>query len=150
MDRSSTSDAAAETPDFTTPNEAYWSGIDALLARLNEHGILAFAFPAYVGYAGNSDQGWMGEMVANGPSRMRAYGEFIAKRYAHQPNIVWMLGGDFGEFTSAQAPVERAFIDGLIHGAPWHRQTPFGRVELGIHRDRPTRLRLLHHAQRRV
>ena len=111
-------DAAAETPDFTTPNEAFWRGIDGVLERLNERGILAFTFPAYVGYAGNSDQGWMGEMVANGPARMRAYGDFIAKRYATHPNIVWMLGGDFGEFNAAQAAAERAFVEGLMHGAP--------------------------------
>ena len=34
-----------------------------MLVRLNEHGILAFAFPAYVGYAGNSNRagsaGWV-------------------------------------------------------------------------------------------
>ena len=122
-----------------------------MLARLNEHGILAFAFPAYVGYAGNSDQGWMGEMVANGPSRMRAYGEFIAKRYAHQPNIVWMLGGDFGEFNPSQAAVERAFIEGLIHGASEGRgQAAIGRMELGIDRDGSSRVRRIHHAQRRL
>ena len=107
-----------------------------MLARLNERGILAFAFPAYVGYAGNSDQGWMGEMVANSPTRMRAYGEFIATRYAHQPNIVWMLGGDFGEFNPAQAAVERAFIEGLTHGALRQCcQAAVGGMELGVDRD---------------
>lgn len=39
-------DAAAESPDFTTPNEAYWRGIDALLADLESRGLLAFVFPA--------------------------------------------------------------------------------------------------------
>ena len=113
--------AAAETPDFTTPNETYWRDIDDMLARLNERGILAFAFPAYVGYAGNSDQGWMGEMVANGPARMRSYGEFIAKRYAHQPNIVWMLGGDFGELIRAIVVRRDDFTD---HEAIFFTQDP--------------------------
>ncbi len=111
-------DAAADAPDFTTPNEAYWRGIDALLADLEARGLLAFVFPAYVGYAGNSNQGWMAELVANGPDRMRIYGEFIARRYAGRHNLVWMLGGDFGEFDAAQAGAERALIDGLMRGDP--------------------------------
>jgi hypothetical protein len=111
-------DAATEAPDFSTPNEAYWQGIDALPADLESRGLLAFVFPAYVGYAGNTNQGWMGEMVANGVDRMRAYGAFIARRYACRHNVVWMLGGDFGEFDARQAAVERALIDGLVQGAP--------------------------------
>lgn len=112
------SNAAAESPDFTTPNEAYWRGIDALLAVLETRGLLAFVFPAYVGYAGNTNQGWMGEMVANGPDRMRTYGEFIARRYAGRNNLVWMLGGDFGEFDAAQAAAHRGLVDGLLRGDP--------------------------------
>jgi hypothetical protein len=109
---------ATEAPDFTTPNEKYWQGIDALLRRCESSGVLAFAFPAYVGWAGNTDQGWMKEMVANGPARLRTYGEFIARRYRGQSNLVWMLGGDFGEFDAVQAAVEHALIDGLTQGAP--------------------------------
>lgn len=109
---------AAEAPDFTTPDEDYWKGVDALLARCAASGVLAFAFPAYVGWAGHTDQGWMKEMVANGPERMRAYGEFVARRYRDQPNLVWMLGGDFGEFDEKQGAVEQALIDGLLKGAP--------------------------------
>jgi hypothetical protein len=105
-------------PDFTTPNERYWERIDALLKRCESHGLLALVFPAYVGYNGDTDQGWMKEMVANGPDRMRAYGAFVARRYRDQPNVVWMLGGDFGEFDGRQAAVERALIDGLVRGAP--------------------------------
>ncbi|HTU99572.1 MAG TPA: DUF4038 domain-containing protein [Luteitalea sp.] len=110
--------ASAESPDFTTPNEAYWRGIDALLADLEARGMLALVFPAYVGYAGNTNQGWMGEMVANGPDRMRTYGEFIARRYAGRKNLVWMLGGDFGEFDPAQSAAERGLVDGLLRGDP--------------------------------
>lgn len=111
-------DPANEAPDFTTPNEEYWKGIDAVLARCENDGILAFAFPAYVGYNGDTQQGWMKEMVLNGAEKMRAYGEFIARRYRDQRNLVWMLGGDHGEFTPAQNDVEHAFVEGLIRGAP--------------------------------
>jgi hypothetical protein len=111
-------DANAEAPDFSTPNEEYWKDIDGVLARCARDGILAFVFPSYVGYNGNTAQGWMKEMEVNGAERMRAYGEFIARRYRDQHNLVWMLGGDHGEFTAAQTIVEHALIEGLVNGAP--------------------------------
>jgi hypothetical protein len=56
-------------------------------------------------------------MVANGPSRMQSYGAWIAIRYRHQKNIVWMMGGDMGtgqdSFSAPQADVERALLAGL-------------------------------------
>jgi Protein of unknown function (DUF4038)/Putative collagen-binding domain of a collagenase len=111
-------DPKTEAPDFTTPNEDYWKEIDALLIRCEKNGMLACAFPAYVGYGGNTPQGWMKEMEVNGPERMRAYGTFLAKRYRDQPNVVWMLGGDFGEFNAGQTAVEKGLLEGLMDGAP--------------------------------
>ena len=106
----------AEAPDFTTPNEAYWTHVDAILAYAESKGQLAFMFPAYVGYAGG-DQGWMQELVANGPARVQTYGAWIATRYAARGNIVWMMGGDMGTggnpFNPAQTAVEQALLTGL-------------------------------------
>jgi hypothetical protein len=105
-----------EAPDFTTPNEAYWSYLDTFIDYCAEHSINIFMFPAYVGYRG-LQQGWMDEMVANGTARMRAYGVWVANRYAKRANIVWMVGGDDGTspspFTPEQDAVEDAFISGL-------------------------------------
>ena len=102
----------SQVPDFTTPNEAYWSAVDGLHAYCESKGILVFMFPAYVGYSG-TDQGWMNEMVANGPTKMQAYGAWIATRYKNQKNIVWMAGGDMMNFDSGQTVVEDALIAGL-------------------------------------
>lgn len=109
-------DAAKEAPDFTTPNEEYWQDLDAVLARCERAGMLAFVFPAYVGYGGNTAQGWMKELEVNGPERLRAYGEWVARRYRRQANLVWMLGGDHGKFQPAQAAAEQGLIDGLLAG----------------------------------
>jgi hypothetical protein len=99
-------------PDFTTPNPAYWSAVDLLLDYCESKGILVFMFPAYVGSLGGN-QGWMQEMVANGPTRTQSYGAWIADRYKDQKNLVWMAGGDMGSFTTAQSDVERALLTGL-------------------------------------
>ncbi len=107
---------AGDAPDFTTPNEKYWRFVDAFLARCESRGLLVFLFPAYVGDRGG-DQGWMQEMVANGSTRMRAYGAWMATRYKNQKNLVWMMGGDMGTgsspFSAPQTDVERALRDGL-------------------------------------
>lgn len=109
-------DAKNEAPDFTTPNEDYWKNLDAVLTQCERAGFLLLVFPAYVGYAGNTPQGWMKEVEVNGRERMRTYGEFVAKRYKDRPNLVWMLGGDHGDFKPAQAEGEQGLIDGLLAG----------------------------------
>ena len=105
-----------EAPDFTTPNEPFWSLVDGLLAYCETKGILVFMFPAYVGYAGG-EQGWMQELVANGPTKIQTYGAWIATRYKNQKNLVWMMGGDMGTgshpFDTAQTSVENALLTGL-------------------------------------
>lgn len=107
---------ARSVPDFTAVNERYWQFVDGFLSACASRQLTALMFPAYVGYRGTCD-GWMTEMLLNGPERMRAYGAFLARRYAAWSNIVWMLGGDDGTgshaFTPAQRDVEQALIDGM-------------------------------------
>src|SRR6185369_7377489 len=75
-------------------------------------------FPSYVGFGGGTD-GWMGEMVANGTTRMQTYGAFIANTFKDCTNIVWMLGGDMGTggasgfFTTTQRDVQLAMVTGM-------------------------------------
>jgi hypothetical protein len=120
-----------QAPDFTSPNEAYWSHVDALLAYAESKGVLCFMFPAYVGYPG-TDQGWMNEMVANGPTKMQAYGAWIADRYKNQKNLVWMAGGDMYSFDASQRAAESSLLTGLksianqqsvYFSAEWERGT---------------------------
>ncbi|MBI3528514.1 MAG: DUF4038 domain-containing protein [Betaproteobacteria bacterium] len=108
-----TTDINAEAPDFSQPNEPYWTHVDALLAYAESKGVLCFMFPAYAG-AGGGAEGWMREMVANGSIKMQTYGAFLAARYKTRGNIVWMLGGDFGTaFTDPELAVEQAMLAGM-------------------------------------
>jgi hypothetical protein len=107
---------AQEAPDFATPNPAYWDFIDSMLADAQARGILVLWFPAYVGYRGG-EQGWMQEIVANGPERMQRYGAWLSQRFAQRNNIVWMMGGDYGRFSAPQADCERALLTGLQSSA---------------------------------
>ncbi len=104
-------------PDFTWPNETYWTQIDGLLTYAVTKGIVCFVFPSYVGYQGDPSEGWMADMVSNGTTKMTTYGAWIAARYKSYPNIVWMLGGDYGTspntFSASQLAVEQALLSGL-------------------------------------
>jgi hypothetical protein len=106
------SDIDSQAPDFTVPDEDYWKFVDNFLDYCETKGILVFFFPAYLGYYGTRE-GWMNELVANGPERIRAYGRWVATRYRDRKNLVWMLLGDMGKFTSEQKEAEAALIEGL-------------------------------------
>ena len=102
----------SDAPDLLTPNEKYWSYVDDFLSYCESKGILVFLFPAYVGYEGK-EEGWMQELLANGPKKTEEYGLWIANRFKNRKNIVWMLLGDMGTFTPEQKNVEAALIKGL-------------------------------------
>jgi hypothetical protein len=118
-------DFRTESPDLLTPNEAYWKHIDSLFAFCDAKGILVLMFPCYVGYSSDKeDQGWMKELVANGPAKDSAYGAWFASRYKDQKNILWLLMGDKGKFTEEQAAAEAALIKGL-KSVPAQRSTQY-------------------------
>lgn len=104
--------AGKQSPNFTAPKEAYWKYMDAFVDYCESKGILIFFFPAYVGYH-DGDQGWMEELAANGPEKVKAYGRWIANRYKNSKNLVWMLLGDDGKFSPEKRDAEAALIAGL-------------------------------------
>lgn len=90
-----TATISAGNPDFTTPNEAYWSHIDYVIQLAGLYGITVFAAPCYMGFGETGgDEGWSTVIVANGTSNMTTYGTFIGNRYKTFGNIVWVIGGD--------------------------------------------------------
>jgi uncharacterized protein DUF4038/collagenase-like protein with putative collagen-binding domain len=130
-------------PDFTTPNEPYWQFLDTFIAYCESQGIAVLWFPLYIGVS--DAEGWSAAMRANGPTKMQAYGAYVANRYKNRKNIIWLLGGDKGTpsrpFTAQEEAAEGAFIAGLKsvagqqstqYTAEWHNnsygdeQVPFG------------------------
>jgi hypothetical protein len=106
--------ANSEAPDFTQPNAPYWSNIDDIIAYAASRNLMVLFFPGFSGVIVGLD-GWLVEMAANGTTKMRSYGAWVATRYKDTPNIVWMLGGDnslYGETEFSAA--EQAMIDGML------------------------------------
>ncbi len=79
--------------DFATPNEKYFAHADWVMRKAAEKGIQVFLAPIYLGYTG-TDEGWIEEILANGPEKCRNWGRYVGKRYAGFNNLVWLIGGD--------------------------------------------------------
>ena len=118
--------------DFSAPREAYWAHVDAVLAAAAARDILVFAFPAYMGWKQQFD-GWSYALDANGPERMRAYGEFLGARYARQPNLVWAAGGDWAADGPSYAVTDEvtAYVEGLRSRDAAHLWTGHGGQQSG-------------------
>ncbi len=87
--------APFKTPgDFSTPNPAYFDFAHEVVKKADDRDIVVWLVPAYLGYGGG-DEGWFRDMKAGGPEKLRAYGRFVAERFADLSNIVWVMGGDF-------------------------------------------------------
>ncbi len=80
--------------DFSTPNEAYFAHAEYAIRKAAERGIVVFLTPLYLGWEGG-DEGWQREAVANGVTKMAAWGRYVATRFSGLNNIVWIHGGDY-------------------------------------------------------
>lgn len=105
--------------DYGTPNETYFRHADWVLRRACELGFLVLLTPSYVG-SGGGGEGWYGEMVENGPDKLRAYGRFLGERYRSLRNIVWVQGGDYNP---PEKELVRAIAEGIRETDPQALQT---------------------------
>lgn len=66
-------------------SESYWQDCDAMIAMAEELGLYIGLLPAW------------GSVVKKGiinEGNVERYASFLANRYKHCPNIIWLLGGD--------------------------------------------------------
>ena len=99
-----------KTPgDFSTPNEKYFEHADWVIRKAAGKGFQILLAPVYLGYIG-TDEGWVEEVLANGPEKCRAWGRFVGKRYRDFDNIIWLMGGDRNPETA------RAGVDAIAAG----------------------------------
>ncbi len=80
--------------DFSTPSDTYFSYAEWLVTRAAAKGFVVLLCPAYLGGDGGPD-GWYQEMVKNGVSKLRAYGEYVGSLFRKFDNVIWINGGDF-------------------------------------------------------
>jgi chitodextrinase len=102
--------------DFSTPNEAYFAHVDRILRLAAQYGLVVLLDPAETG-------GWLGTMEDNGIDKLRAYGQYLGRRYRDFPNIIWMSGNDFQNWGPTTDPYPMAVAEGIRDVDPTHLQT---------------------------
>ena len=80
--------------DLTTPNEAYFAYVDQIVRMAATNGIQVMLDPIETG-------GWLTTMLANGTTRCRTYGQYLGNRYKNFPNLIWISGNDFQNWSNA-------------------------------------------------
>ena len=111
--------------DFTRPNEAYFAHADWVLRQAADKGFVVLLAPSFLGYDGGAD-GWYRAMVANGPERLRRYGEYLGRRYRDFPNILWLHAGDYNP---PDKDLVRAIAEGIAEHDPRALHTAHGAPE---------------------
>jgi hypothetical protein len=87
--------APFKTPgDLSTPNEAFFSRVDAMVRVAAKYGIAVFLDPIETG-------SWLSVLRSNGLTKAYDYGRYVGRRYKRFPNIVWFNGNDFQTWRKA-------------------------------------------------
>lgn len=109
-------DAGAYDPTLPAENPDgfdYWQLVDETVEKAAALGLVMGLVPTW------GDKVTLGNPYAAGPElfdsdNARAFGRYVGARYAHCPNIVWILGGDRNP--DGKLPVWRAMAEGLREG----------------------------------
>ena len=91
--------------DLSAPNSAYWSRIDSYINIAASYGII-IVLDAW-DTAGGSNLWTLA--TANGDTKMNAFGRFLGSRYKTFPNVIWIVGNDFQDWTTG-------LVDGTANG----------------------------------
>jgi Protein of unknown function (DUF4038)/Putative collagen-binding domain of a collagenase len=92
--------------DLSTPNEAYFERVDAIVRLAADQGLAVFLDPIETG-------GWLETLRRNGAAKATAYGRYLGGRYGSFPNIVWFNGNDF---QSWRDPNDDALVLAVANG----------------------------------
>ncbi|MCU0316412.1 MAG: glycoside hydrolase family 140 protein [Fimbriimonadaceae bacterium] len=106
--------------DPNQPNEAYWDLIDWIFDRAEERGLIIALLPTW------GDKillSWGVGPVIFDETNARSYGEWIAKRYGHRDNLIWVIGGD--RRVEDKKVVFRAMAEGIKSKEPKHHLMTF-------------------------
>jgi hypothetical protein len=98
--------------DPARPNEAYFQHVDAVVEMAAALGLHIGLLPTW-GDKWNLKWGVGPEIFT--PDNARAFGRFVAARYADQP-IIWILGGDRPIETEDHRAIMRAMAEGVREG----------------------------------
>jgi hypothetical protein len=101
QDGTAYTNSTTQSPDFSTPNPAYWTEADSLLNLVSSYGFLILLYPEWIGnpIGDPAQEGYYNALVASSSTVRQGYGAFVANRYGpsgtnYLPNVFWVVGGD--------------------------------------------------------
>lgn len=98
----------------------YWDHVDYLVALTRSFGLYAILLPTWgSGVVGSYDGKNAADVVFNVESA-RVYGAWLAQRYAAEPHVIWMMGGDRSAVNGDKdaRPLIRAMAEAIAQHAP--------------------------------
>jgi hypothetical protein len=103
--------ARTQSPDFSTPNPAYWSYTDQVINLVASYGFLILLYPDWIGdpIGDPGSEGYYNALLATSAAVRQGYGKFVANRYASVPNIIWVQGGD-------NNPADKSVVNDIVAG----------------------------------
>lgn len=106
------------TYDISTPNEAYFARVDAMINLAAAHGMVVLLDALDNG-------GWMATFESNGDTKAFNWGQYIGNRYKNFPNIIWIMGNDFQSWqtNSGDNALGINVMAGIASVDPNHLQT---------------------------
>lgn len=112
------------------PDNDYWDDVERAIQRAAKHQLYVALLPTWGKYVCSNWQSGMVDGFFNAENA-EAYGRFIGQRFAHLPNIIWILGGDRNCPTDASRAVWRAMARGIAQGVTGRED--YDRVLMGYH-----------------
>jgi len=105
--------------DIARPGEKYFRHVDSVLNLCEQMGICVLVAPLYLGCC---QDGWLEtiQKYANPEQKCRQYGEWIANRYKHLTNLIWVSGGDHDPIQGYLAMSEGIASVDTIHLHTFH------------------------------
>jgi hypothetical protein len=92
--------------DISTPNEAFFSRIDQMVATAAQNGITILMDTWETGAE-------MPLLRSNGNTKAFNYGVYLGNRYKNSPNIIWITGNDFQTYTNS---TDNTLIKNIMQG----------------------------------
>ena len=80
--------------DLSTLNAAYFDYVEWVLTYAEKENMLMAIVPMWISCCNDAWGGRGFPMQINGKEKVKQFGEYVGKRYAHHKNIVWIIGGD--------------------------------------------------------
>jgi len=92
--------------DISTPNPAFFSRVDSMVATAAQNGITILMDAWETGAE-------MPLLRSNGNTKAFNYGAYLGNRYKNSPNIIWITGNDFQTYTDN---TDNTLISNIMQG----------------------------------